>query len=85
MPHVNADIYFLVVEMEHQPERALIPSSSRTLISSSVYGRNGALARKGIDTWLQADHSLCFDTVEMKPQPERALIQDIKIYFIYTV
>ena len=61
------------VEMQHQPERALILVSSLLLLYFQR-GRNGALARKGIDTFSTVGKKLFFIRVEKEHKPERALI-----------
>ena len=63
-----------MVEMEHQPERALI--QLQIFINSQLKPRrNGASARKGIDTICsRIDFSKNIRNVEMEHQPERALI-----------
>ena len=40
----------------------------------TLFRRNGALARKGIDTLLRSLPQDTLPLVEMEPQPERALI-----------
>ena len=59
--------------MQHQPERALILVSSLLLLYFQR-GRNGALARKGIDTFSTVGKKLFFIRVEKEHKPERALI-----------
>ncbi len=71
-----------MVEMEHQPERALI--QLQIFINSQLKPRrNGASAREGIDTSIyRLVTPYIFISVEMEHQPERALIRNL---FFYTL